>query len=142
MNDAQTIRQQADRLAAAFNRADAEAVSDLATNDVVSMPPNQPPILGLVAARSWWKEGFRVAASHVDFSIQELNVVGDWAMGPYTWTMETRPTGGGATGTDNGHGFWVWRRQADGSWKLALSIWNSDNPVPGTMWSGAGRPGM
>lgn len=140
MDDSEAIRKQINGLVDAFNRADAEARVAFLTEDAVGMPPNQPPVVGKEAVRVWWMEGFRVAASRLGLSSQELNVLGDWAIGRYTWTMETRRAAGGAMATDNGKGFWVWRRQADGSWKNALSIWNSDNPVPGTLWSGAPRP--
>ena len=26
--------------------------------------------------------------------------------------------------------FHIWRKQADGSWKLSIDIWNSENPLP------------
>ena len=32
--------------------------------------------------------------------------------------------------TDRGAGIHILQRQADGSWKLAVDIWNSDNPPP------------
>lgn len=138
MDDSQAIRQQIDGFVNAFNRADADAAAAfLLTEDAVGMPPNQPAVIGKAAVREWWMEGFRVATSRLGLSSEELRVLGDWAIGRYTWTMETRAAAGGATATDNGKGLWIWRRQADGSWKNAMSIWNSDNPVPGTIWSGA-----
>jgi len=39
------------------------------------------------------------------------------------------PLEGGPVVQDRGKGLHVYRRQPDGSWKLAQDIWNSDNPV-------------
>jgi len=31
--------------------------------------------------------------------------------------------------TEQGRDFHVWRRQADGAWKVVIDIWNSDQPA-------------
>ncbi|MCH7490100.1 MAG: hypothetical protein IID05_05335 [Gemmatimonadetes bacterium] len=49
-----------------------------------------------------------------------------------TFTMTLTAVGGGDPMLDVGKGFHVYRRQRDGSWKIAQDIWNSDNPPPGT----------
>ena len=134
------IRQQGKGLVDAFNRTDPDALAAFVTENVFLMPPNQPPVVGLEAVRAYWTEGFRVASSHLEISSEDLQVVGDLAIERFGWTVETQPAGGGARAKDNGKGLWVWRRQPDGSWKLAQAINNSENPVPDTLLSGAARP--
>ncbi len=138
VSDAEAIASLRQKFVAAFNRADVEGMADMVTDDVVTMPPNQPAVVGKDATRSWWSEGFDAARSHLEVSAQELEVAGDWAFDRLDWTMETTPTGGGETTRDNGKSVWIWRQQPDGSWQIARSIWNSDNEVPG-LWSGAPR---
>ena len=122
----------------AFNRADIEGMAKMVTDDAVAMPPNQPPVVGKDAFRSWLRAGLDAARSHLEFSLQEVEVAGEWAFDRFDWTMETTPTGGGETTRDNGKCVWICRRQPDESWLIARSIWNSDNEVTGP-WSGAPR---
>jgi ketosteroid isomerase-like protein len=75
----------------------------------------------------------------VTFIPQEIQIGGDWAIDRFTWSTDTTPVGGGTSSNDKGKCIWIWRRQRDGSWKVARAIWNSDNPVPGTVWSGTPR---
>jgi ketosteroid isomerase-like protein len=42
------------------------------------------------------------------------------------------PRAGGEAMDDIGKYITVYQRQADGSWKIARDIWNSDRPLPGT----------
>ncbi len=41
------------------------------------------------------------------------------------------PKRGGRPVHDEGKGIWIWRRQAEGAWKVTRAIWNSDLPRPG-----------
>lgn len=139
MKESETISQVRNEFVDAFNRADIERMTALITDDMVGMPPNQLPVIGKDATRSWWNEGFSAGRSRLTVSPQELEVAGDWAFDRFTWVMETTPTGGGTSAIDKGKCVWILRRQHDGSWKLARAIWNSDMPVPSTVWSGASR---
>ena len=55
--------------------------------------------------------------------------------GDMGWTLAigdvsfTRPDG--EPGSDRVRDFHVWQRQADGSWKVAVDIWNSEFPAGG-----------
>src|SRR6185295_15838251 len=48
------------------------------------------------------------------------------AVDQHRWALDSTPKRGGKTVHDEGKGVWIWRRQADGSWKIARAIWNSD----------------
>jgi len=99
------------------------------------MPPNQPQLVGIAASRAWFMEGFKVAPSRLTESIQALQVFGDWAIERITWTLEFQSTGAGVPAKDNGKGLHIWRHDGE-KWKVAQAIWNSDNPMPATIWSG------
>jgi len=135
MNDAEMIEQRRAAFVNAFNRADVDAIAEFLTEDLVSMPPNQLPLMGKEASRTWFKEGFKAAPSRLSESIQALQVLGDWAIERVTWTLELQSTGGGVPAKDNGKGLHIWRRDAE-TWRVAQAIWNSDNPMPSTIWSG------
>lgn len=138
MSDSAAVTKLRDDFIAAFNRQDIDAMAKLTADDMVGMPPNQPAIVGIDASRAWWREGFQVARSRFEASSREIEVLGDWAVDRFDWTMESTPAGGGATSKDKGKCVWISRKQSDGSWKLARAIWNSDEPMPG-IWSGAAR---
>ena len=136
MNDTEMIEQRRTAFVNAFNRADVDAIAEFLTADLVSMPPNQPPLIGKEASRAWFKEGFKVAPSHLSESIQGLQVLGDWAIERVTWTLELGSIGDGVPAKDNGKGLHIWLREGE-AWRIAQAIWNSDNPMPTTAWSGA-----
>jgi ketosteroid isomerase-like protein len=130
------IRQRRTAFVNAFNRADVDAIAEFLTADLVSMPPNQPSLIGKEASRAWFQEGFKLAPSSLSESIQGLQVLGEWAIERLTWTLEPQSTAGGVPAKDNGKGLHIWRREGD-AWRIAQAIWNSDNPIPTTSWSGA-----
>lgn len=135
MNDTEMIEQRRTAFVDAFNRADVDAIVEFLTDDLVSMPPNQPPLVGKEASRAWFKEGFKVAPSRLSESIQALQVLGDWAIERVTWSLEPHSTGGGVLARDDGKGLHIWRREG-ATWRVVQAIWNSDNPMPSTIWSG------
>src|SRR5262249_20649643 len=68
---------------------------------------------------------------------ERLELMGDVAMDRHRWALDSLPKRGGRPVHDEGKGIWIWRRQVDGSWKIAHSIWNSDLPRS-TFLSGSG----
>ena len=138
MGDVEAITSARQSWTDAFNRADIEGMAAIVAEDCISKPPNEPPVVGREASRSWWQKGLDAATAHVEFSPQELEVAGDWAFDRFDFTMETTLTGASETVTDNGGCIWIWRRQPDDSWLMARAIWNSDNEATG-VWTGAGR---
>ena len=134
MTDQETIAKLRNEWVTAFNSADIDAIAGIFAQDAVSMPPNEPALVGKEASLNWIKQGFSTAGSKIGVTPRELEVSSDWAIDRFDWTMDTIPLGGGQTTHDNGKCVWVWRSDA-GSWKVARSIWNSDNAAAG-MWSG------
>jgi ketosteroid isomerase-like protein len=63
-------------------------------------------------------------------STVEVTELGDTAYEVGSYTMKLQPAGA-AVVNDNGKYVVIWNRQGDGSWKLAVDIWNSDLPMPG-----------
>ena len=66
------------------------------------------------------------------WSSEEIVVAADWAFTRGTYSSTFTPRAGGEPVQENGKSLWILERQADGSWKYARAIWNSDNPPPGT----------
>ena len=138
MSDAEKVARRRDEHIDGFNRQDVAAMSNTVTDDSVTMPPNQAPLIGRAAVEAWWKEGFEVANSTFTYVPQEVLIGGSWAYDRFDWTMQTELKSTGETTKDSGNCVWLWEKQDDGSWKLSRTIWNSFNPVVG-IWSGSPR---
>jgi uncharacterized protein (TIGR02246 family) len=69
----------------------------------------------------------------VALSWKPTNVIvagsGDLAYSTGTYEMNA-PDESGKSTTDHGKYVAVWKKQADGSWKVAVDIWNTDLPLP------------
>ena len=115
---------------AAINANDTEAVLALLTDDAVYLPPNAPAVAGTAAIRPWLAGYFAAYRAHWDKETRELVAAGDWALEYAAERVTDTPVAGGAAVEDVCKGLIVYRRQADGTWKVAKDMWNSDRPAP------------
>ena len=114
---------------AAINANDAAAVLALLTDDAVYLPPNAPAVAGTAAIRPWLEGYFAAYRTHWEKTTRELVTAGDWALEYAVERVTDTPVGGGAAVEDVCKGLIVYRRQADGTWKVAKDMWNSDRPA-------------
>lgn len=117
---------------AAGKAGDVNTLCTLWTDDAVALPPQHDPIIGHEAICKWIKANppdfskFTLTELVMDF--KEVTIVGDTA---YEWALSRLsgiPKGGNEMHL-SGKLMRVLRRQPDGSWKVARSIWNSDPVV-------------
>lgn len=114
----------------AFNRFDAASVAACYTEDAKFMCPNTPMIIGRTGiqgftsgARDMGMQGLRLEALEV---FQEGNLATE--VGRYVADVRAKE---GQAAQDVGKYVVIFRRQADGSWKIAAHIFNCDSPPPG-----------
>ena len=96
------------------------------TDDAIYMQPNGEVIKGKENIKEWQRgsfELFNFISDHVPYKI-ELN--GDWAIVQGICKGSITPKAGGDPIPFNNKYLHNYRKQADGSWKLALSCWNSN----------------
>lgn len=128
---ARTALRQAD---SAYTKAglakDRAAFVGLYAADAVMYPPEVAPVSGLDAIGKF-VDGFLADPTFAgSFQPLEVEVSTDGTIG-YTLNAATLTY----TGTDKKlvterlRDFHVWRRQADGSWKLVVDIWNAEPPA-------------
>ncbi len=115
---------------AAVETGDVEAQLAIRTADVLEMPPDESPFIGIEAYRTWSKDdpfSYQITAASMD----EIRVTGDWAYSRFSFTWVLTPVSGGESVEVSGKGLWIVHRQPDGSWRIAREIWNNNNPLAG-----------
>ena len=109
----------------------AAAMLAVYADDVVEMPPNMPLRSGKAAAEAAASADTSPQPSTFSLTSAETEGVGDLAYdrGSYSFSMSME--GMPEPMTDTGKYIVLLRRQADGSWLMTATIWNSDLPVAG-----------
>ncbi len=108
----------------AYNRGDAAACAANYFEDGALLAPNEPTVLGKQAIEGFFKGMIEELGGTGAIEIVEFGAEGDLAYQSATYAFE------GNEGSDAGKFVEVFKRQADGSWKIRLTIFNSDNPPP------------
>jgi len=107
----------------AFNRGDADGCAAFFSEDVALLPPNQPMTRGKEAFRESYRSRMNKnrGGTHSN-ALVEYGVEGDLAYEIGTFAVtDTNPP-------EQGKFVNILRRQADGTWKVTASIFNSDGP--------------
>lgn len=94
-------------------------------SDAVVLPPNTPAVTGEAAIAALLKSfppisDFRFALTHIE-GTEDMA----WVQGTYAMTMTPQDS---APINDTGKYIEIWKKQADGSWKVVRDIFNSDLP--------------
>lgn len=113
----------------AINSNDVDAVLARMTDDVVFLPPNGPRLVGKGTIRPWIEGYVAAFSTHWDKTSLEFEVAGDWAYELYSYASTDTPRDGGPVVRDTGKGIIIYRREADGAWRVSRDAWNSDLPA-------------
>jgi uncharacterized protein (TIGR02246 family) len=113
------------RLAAAA-AGDMDAFMGYLTEDAVLMPPDDPAVEGSEALRSYFEPIIQGYTVNVERPHSSVTVIGNWAFEDYTYELTLTPRSGGAPIVETGKGMFVYRRGADGRWRVARDVWNRD----------------
>jgi len=111
-----------------FNRQNIRTMTGYLAPDIDAMAPGRAAIRGIDAQVQFWHEGFAAAISLLMVLPDALELIGDVAVERHRWVLDSVTRRDGTPIHDEGKGIWIWRKQTDGRWKVARSIWNSDLP--------------
>lgn len=112
----------------AFNRGDAAAVVALYMDDATLLPPNSDMIRGRQGLQDFWSAAMKAGFKDVALTTVEVGGSGDTAYEIGKYSLAIQPEGQERR-ADSGKYLVVWKRQADGWWKLQADIWNSNLPA-------------
>ncbi len=111
--------------------AGADGYASFVTEDAVLLPPNGARVDGRDAVRALILSYTQAEEFSITWEATrvEVSAAGDlaYSMGTYEYSLK------GAEGdpvSDKGKSVDIWKKQADGSWKVTVVIWNSDGPAP------------
>ena len=109
------------------NAKDWPAATANFSDDALFLPPNQTEVSGKVNIQAW----MAAYPPFSNFTAQsvELEGSGDVAYNRGVYELDVTPPGATAAVHEKGKFLEIWRKQADGSWKLVRDIFNSDIPM-------------
>jgi ketosteroid isomerase-like protein len=114
---------------AAINSNDVDTLMSDLTDDIVYQAPGAPEVIGKTAVKAWVAGYFGAYRTQWQKTSIGFTVSGDWAFERYTYRSTDTDKTTGAVATDVGKGINVFRRGADGKWRVAIDGWSSDkNP--------------
>ncbi len=124
-----TIRATDARWLAAAKSRDAEKSAAFWSDDATILPPEAAPIVGKQAIRAYVAGAFASPDFSIDWKTDKVVVAASGDMAYSTGSdVFTFRTPDHKLVTEHTNGVVVWKKQADGSWKAAIDIWNADGP--------------
>ena len=125
-NDLKKIQQLDRRDIAASKTQDHQALLELWDKDGVALPPDQDPVVGMDAIRSWLMQSGNTDydVTRYEHQFQERKIISDWAFEWGTFHSVAVSKADGAAFESSGKLLRILKRQPDGEWKVARAIWN------------------
>jgi len=109
---------------------DYDKLASILSDDIVLMPPNDTSLFGKAEVLEWFKEYFdNFQVANLTPIEREVFCSGDIAVENWTYMVAIKAVEGSDRIRDDGRFLTIWKRQADGAWKISHSIWNSIRPV-------------
>ena len=96
-------------------------------DDAVVLPPNQAAVTTKDGIRNLWK-GFLESLTDISWKTSRVEMAKSGDMGCLIGTYEMTMKDGSK---DKGKYCEVWKKQADGKWKVSADMFSSDLPAPG-----------
>ena len=128
---ADAIRTADQQWMAAYAAKDVDKSAAFMAPDGAIYAPNAPAAQGLEAVKSMTAEMFKLPDVKLSWTptLVEAAKSGDLGFSSGTYEFSFKDPSG-KTVSDKGKYVTVWKKQADGSWKVVRDIFNSDMPMP------------
>jgi ketosteroid isomerase-like protein len=110
---------------------DLNRIMSFYADDAVLMPAAKPLLTGKAAITNEWKELLAIPAFQNASKLAQVEVSASADLAYTRGSYETRLMGeDGKLVTEPGKWLSVWRKQPDGSWRVAIETYNTDIPPP------------
>ena len=119
-NAEQALRDVDAKMAEAAAARDVDKLVSAYAADALVLPPNEPAATTKEAVRKHWSASLGEGVA-LSWKPTKVEVSGDMGYTTGTYTAKA-----GGKEVDRGKYVSIWKKQADGSWKSVVDIWNSD----------------
>lgn len=127
--DSTAVAAAMDGYVSALRSSDAAAISGFWSEDAVYIAPGAATIRGHAAFDAHVRDTFgKIRITEITAGVDETIVDGDLAFQTGTYSETLQPTQGGAAQKISGRFLFVWRKQPDGTWRIARGI-STDLPA-------------
>jgi ketosteroid isomerase-like protein len=131
-NPADDVRRADEEWMKVFSAKELDKSVAFCEEDGAVLAPNAPIAQGREAISKSFAGFFTLPNLKITWHADKASVARSGELGYTSGTYQMSFTdAGGKTIPDNGKYVTVWRKQADGSWKVVLDIFNTDLPGPG-----------
>jgi ketosteroid isomerase-like protein len=129
--DAAAIRRSDSLMVSAINAHDLDAWLGFLTEDIRLLPPGEPAVDGKAAVGPMLAGYLALPGFVMRHRARVIGVSqsGDLAYLTYRYEATAADSAQG-TVTQRGKDLSIYRRQPDGSWKVAVDMWSPDEPTP------------
>jgi len=118
------------KYSAAIREGNVAGVVDAYTVDATLVPPDGEILKGRRAIEELYKQFFQMGMKDIAFTTIEVGGSGDTAYEIGKTKVRIQPEGQAAM-MDSTKYLVIWKRQADGAWKVHVDIWNFSAPIAG-----------
>jgi uncharacterized protein (TIGR02246 family) len=126
-DDVSEIEAAQSRWEEAFASADgAKVATELFTEDARLLPEGSPMVVGRDAVAKFFQEGFDAGVRGLELGLIAVEMVGDDTMIETGTATVTVPGEDGKETRANLKALVVWKKEADGVWRMDQDMWNSD----------------
>src|SRR3954471_12326658 len=116
---------------AALNAANTAAVMPLYAEDAVFLPPNKQSAVGAAAVRQAYDAVFKAIKLDLKFTVAEVvQVAPDWAFARTNSAGTLTVNAAGAKSAEANQELFIFKKGADGAWKIARYSFSTTNPPP------------
>jgi ketosteroid isomerase-like protein len=132
--DEKAVREADEQWSKVAGAKDLDKTVSFYADDAVVLPPNQAAVTTKDGIRNLWKE-FLDSLTDISWKTTRVEMAKSSDMAYLIGTYETTLKDGTK---DKGKYCEVWKKQADGKWKVSADMFSSDLPAPGASSAAAG----